>query len=144
MRHALTREGVDVYAGYRGQRDVQGGTQVSPDAMVCVVREGGTTLPAYLELEFASDGDLEWGDKLRPYLLHEKLTGETTRVLFVVGNEEDEERVHRLGRDLRVLLTTTYDRLLSGTSRGDERVWLRNGALVSIDFLARHADGRAI
>ena len=126
----FAREGVEVVAGWRGEVNVPGLTQVRPD-LLALVSEGpfgaGTH---YLEFERRAVRTLQVIEKLGPYR-RMAATGRPLPLLMVCETELGAENFQAEGRRLP-MLTTTLERALAGPLTGRATVWRRNGTQVAL------------
>ena len=122
----FAREGVAAVAGWRGEVNVPGLTQVRPDLLVPVV-EGPYGAGAYCtEFERSAVQRSEVAQKLAPYR-RMAADGRPLPLLVVCETERGEGNFRDAGRGLPVL-TTTEVRAFAGPLTGAVTVWDRNGA----------------
>ena len=126
----FAREGVEVVAGWRGEVNVPGLTQVRPD-LLALVSEGpfgaGTH---YLEFERRAVRTLRVVEKLGPYR-RMAATGRPLPLLMVCETELGADNFQAEGRRLP-MLTATLERALAGPLTGRATVWRRNGTQVAL------------
>ena len=118
-------EGVEVVAGWRGEVNVPGLTQVRPDLLV-QVSEG--TLGAgthYIEFERTAVRPERVAEKLRPYR-RMAAAGRALPLLMVCETARG-RRNFRAAAGTLPMLTTTLERALAGPVTGGVTVWSRDG-----------------
>lgn len=130
----------DTFAGFRGRRNIEGVTQVAPDAIVCMDQEFDITCRVYLELENTAEYDAGLWDKSNTYRLLEAYMDDWVPLLFIVSSDAAEQRLQAGAADLRLMLTTTYDRFFEGPLVGDDSVWRREGEVENIWYPAMLLD----
>ena len=124
----FAREGVDAVAGWRGEVNVPGLTQVRPDLLV-LVSEGPFGEGTYF-LEFERRAVQRWqvAEKLGPYRRMAE-TGRPLPPLMVCETDLGEENFRGTAGGLS-MLTATLERVLAGPLTGGATVWRDNGAEV--------------
>ena len=125
VRHKLLSEGIECFGGYRNLRNLEGVTQLRPDLMVCLRHTDGSTLPVYLEIEFAAKHPKSSASRPSNYLKAPPFFDDAIPSFWVLPNK----RVRKLyqaaiGRE--VAFTATFPELMAGTSLGNLSAW-RNG-----------------
>ena len=121
----FAREGVEVVAGWRGEVNVPGLTQVRPDLLV-QVSEG--TLGAgthYIEFERTAVRPERVAEKLGPYR-RMAAAGRPLPLLMVCETARG-RRNFRAAAGTLPMLTTTLERALAGPVTGAVTVWSRDG-----------------
>ena len=121
----FAREGVQAVAGWRGEVNIPGLTQVRPD-LLAPVGEGPFGEGTYcLEFERRAVLRRQAEEKLGPY---RKMagTGRALPLLMVCETDLGEESFRTAGGRLP-MLTTTLERALSGPLTGEAPVWSRDG-----------------
>ena len=121
----FAKEGVEAVAGWRGEVNVPGLTQVRPDLLV-LVSEGPFGEGAHC-IEFERRAVQRWqvAEKLGPYR-RIAAVGRPLPLLMVCETELGEANFQAAGGRLP-MLTATLDRALAGPLTGDVTVWRRNG-----------------
>ena len=122
----FAREGVEAVAGWRGEVNVPGLTQVRPDLLV-LVSEGPFGEGAHC-LEFERRAVQRWqvAEKLGPYR-RIAATGRPLPLLVVCETERGEESFRAAASAGLPMLTATLERALAGPLTGDATVWDSNG-----------------
>ena len=121
----FAREGVEAVAGWRGEVNVPGLTQVRPDLLVRV-REGPFGAGAYcIEFERSAVSPYDVGQKLGPYRRMAG-SGRPLPLLVVCESGLGEVNFRAVGGPLP-MLTSTLERALAGPVTGALTVWRRNG-----------------
>ena len=121
----FAREGVAVVAGWRGEVNVPGLTQVRPDLLV-LVRDGPLGGgPHYIEYERHSVVSYQVAHKLGPYRRMAG-AGRPLPLLMVCETEQGRQGFEAATGNLP-MLTATLDRALAGPVTGPVTVWSRNG-----------------
>ena len=126
----FAHEGAEVVAGWRGEVNVPGLTQVRPDLLV-QVSEG--TLGAgihFIEFERTAVSPQEVEYKLGPYR-RMAAAGRPLPLLVVCETDRGEENFSVAGRRLP-MLTTTLERALAGPVTGAVTVWSRDGVAAAL------------
>ena len=122
----FAREGAAVVAGWRGEVNVPGLTQVRSDLLVQVSEGAPGAGTHYIEFERSAVLPGRVAEKLGPY--HRMAaTGRPSPLLVVCETDRGEENFNVAGRRLP-MLTTTLERALAGPVTGAVTVWSRNGA----------------
>ena len=121
----FAREGVEAVAGWRGEVNVPGLTQVRPDLLV-QVSEGALGAGAYcIEFERTAVSPQEVGYKLGPYR-QMAAAGRALPLLMVC--ETARGRLNfRAAAGTLPMLTATQERAFAGPVTGAVTVWSRNG-----------------
>ena len=137
LRHTVTgaaggaREGVEVVAGWRGEVNVPGLTQVRPDLLVQVSEGALGTGTHYIEFERSAVLPGRVGEKLGPY--HRMATtGRPLPLLVVCETDQGEENFRTGGRRLP-MPTATQERAFAGPLTGPVTVWRRDGVPAALD-----------
>ena len=121
----FAREGVEAVAGWRGEMNVPGLTQVRPDLLV-QVREGALGAGAYsIEFERTAVSPQEVEYKLGPYR-RMAAAGRALPLLMVCETARG-RRNFRAAAGVLPMLTATLERALAGPVTGAVTVWSRNG-----------------
>ena len=121
----FAREGVAVVAGWRGEVNVPGLTQVRPDLLV-QVSEGALGVGAYcIEFERTAVSPQEVGYKLGPYR-RMAAAGRALPLLMVCETARG-RRNFRTAAGALPMLTATQERAFAGPVTGAVTVWSRNG-----------------
>ena len=121
----FAREGVEVVAGWRGEVNVPGLTQVRPDLLVQVsggALGGGTH---YIEFERTAVSPQEVEYKLGPYR-RMAAAGRALSLLMVCETARG-RRNFRAAAGTLPMLTATLERALAGPVTGPVTVWSRDG-----------------
>ena len=121
----FAREGVEVVAGWRGEVNVPGLTQVRPDLLVQVSEGalgGGTH---YIEFERTAVRPERVAEKLGPYR-RMAVVGRALPLLMVCETAQG-RRNFRAAAGTLPMLTTTLERALAGPVTGAVTVWSRDG-----------------
>ena len=126
----FAREEVEAVAGWRGEVNVPGLTQVRPDLLV-LVADGPFGSGAHC-IEFERRAVLSWqvAEKLGPYRRMAG-TGRSLPLLMVCETELGEEGFQAAGGQLP-MLTATLERALAGPLTGAVTVWSRDGVPVGL------------
>ena len=121
----FAREGVEAIAGWRGEVNVPGLTQVRPDLLV-LVREGPLGAGSHF-IEFERRAVQLWqvAEKLGPYR-RIAATGRPLSLLMVCETERAEQNF-REARGALPMLTTLQELAFAGPLTGAATVWRRNG-----------------
>ena len=121
----FAREGVEAVAGWRGEVNVPGLTQVRPDLLVLV--EEGPLGMGYHCVEFERHAVQPFlvAEKLRPYL-HMAATGRPLPLLMICETDRGEQNFQAAGNRL-AMLTATLERALTGQLSGRATVWRLGG-----------------
>ena len=122
----FAREGVAVVAGWRGEVNVPGLTQVRPDLLVQVSEGALGAGTHYIEFERFAVLPRRVAEKLGPYR-RMAATGRPLPLLVVCEMDRGEENFNVADRRLP-MLTTTLAQALAGPVTGAVTVWSRNGA----------------
>ena len=122
----FAREGVAAVAGWRGEVNVPGLTQVRPDLLV-QVREGALGAGTYcIEFERRAVSPSEANLKLGPYR-RMAAAGRPLPLLMVCETARGRANFRSVGGALP-MLTTFLERALAGPLTGPATVWSRDGA----------------
>ena len=121
----FAREGVEVVAGWRGEVNVPGLTQVRPDLLVQV--SGGTLGEGthYIEFERSAVRPDRVAEKLGPY--RRMAAAGRALPLLIVCETARGRRNFRAAAGTLPMLTTTLERALAGPVTGPVTVWSRDG-----------------
>ena len=121
----FAREGVAAVAGWRGEVNVPGLTQVRPDLLVQVIT--GTLGPGthYIEFERSAVTRFEVDHKLGPYR-RMAASGRPLPLLVVCETARGRQNFRNAAGALP-MLTATLERALAGPVTGTVTVWSRNG-----------------
>ena len=122
----FAREGVAVVAGWRGEVNVPGLTQVRPDLLAQVSEGALGTGTHYIEFERTAVLPAREAEKLGPYYHRMAATGRPLPLLVVCETERGEENFRGAGRRLP-MLTATQERAFAGPLTGAVTVWSRDG-----------------
>ena len=128
----FAREGVEAVAGWRGEVNIPGLTQVRPDLLV-LVSEGPFGEGTYF-LEFERYSVQRWhvAHKLGPYRRMAR-AGRPLPLLVVCETEQGEESFRDAAASAGPpMLTATQERALSGSLTGPATVWRHNGTAVML------------
>ena len=121
----FAREGMDIVAGWRGEINVPGLTQVRPDLLV-LVEEGPLGAGAHcIEFERHAVQPFLVAEKLRPYL-QMAASGRALPLLMVCETDRGEQNFQAAGNRL-AMLTATLERALTGPLTGGATVWRLGG-----------------
>ena len=120
----FAREGVEVVAGWRGEVNVPGFTQVRPDLLVQVNRGPFGAGTHCIEYERSAIAPSDVHHKLRTYR-RMAAAGRTLPLLVVCETERGRANFQTVGSDLPVL-TSTMERALAGPLTGPVTAWTRN------------------
>ena len=121
----FAREGVEVVAGWRGEVNLPGLTQVRPDLLVPVSEGPFGAGTHYIEFERSAVSPLDVQDKLGPY---RRMAGAGRPLPLLVVCETGRGQVNfRAAGGTLPLLTATQERALAGPLTGPVTVWSRNG-----------------
>ena len=121
----FAREGVEAVAGWRGEVNVPGLTQVRPDLLVQVSEGPFGAGTYYIEFERSAVSPLDVQDKLGPY---RRMAGAGRPLPLLVVCETGRGQVNfRAAGGTLPLLTATQERALAGPLTGPVTVWSRNG-----------------
>ena len=121
----FAREGVDAVAGWRGEVNVPGLTQVRPDLLVQV--SDGTLGPGTHSIEFERRAvqPFQVAEKLQPYRRMAE-AGRPLPLLMVCETARGRQNFRAAAGPLP-MLTATLERALAGPVTGAVTVWSRNG-----------------
>jgi len=121
----FAREGVEAIAGWRGEVNVPGLTQVRPDLLVQV--SAGTLGIGIHSIEFERRAVSGWEvkRKLGPYR-RLAASGRPMPLLMVCETAQGQRSFRNAAGDLP-MLTTTLERALEGPVTGAFTVWSRDG-----------------
>ena len=121
----FAREGVEAVAGWRGEVNVPGFTQVRPDLMV-QVSEGPFGAGAYcMEFERSAVSPYDVSHKLGPYR-RMAAAGRPLPLLMVCETARGRTNFRAAAGTLPIL-TATLERALAGPLTGPATVWSRDG-----------------
>ena len=120
----FAREGVEAVAGWRGEVNVPGLTQVRPDLLVLVQQGPFGEGAHFIEFERRAVQPWQVVEKLGPYRRMAG-TGRALPLLMVCETEMGEENFQTDGGRLP-MLTATLERTLAGPLTGDQTVWRDN------------------
>ena len=126
----FAREGVAAVAGWRGEVNVPGLTQVRPDLLVPVAEGPFGEGAHYLEFERRAVRTLQVAEKLGPYR-RMAATGRPLPLLMVCETALGAENFQAEGGRLP-MLTATLERALAGPLTGGATAWRRNGTQVAL------------
>ena len=121
----FAREGVETVAGWRGEINVPGLTQVRPDLLVqvgCGALGAGTH---YIEFERTAVRPQRVAEKLGPY--RRMAAAGRALPLLMVCETALGRRNFRAAAGTLLMLTTTLERALAGPMTGAVTVWSRDG-----------------
>ena len=125
--------GIEVFNGWRGVRDLDGKTQIAPDAVVTLKRFR-THQVLYLELELSATALSQARRKVGPYRLARQLGYGTFPLIMVCPNRTAEEHYWKEGRGL-LIVTSTVEEMLRGPFTGPDSVLRLFGEPTSIEDL---------
>ena len=131
----FAREGVEAVAGWRGEVNVPGLTQVRPDLLVQV--SGGTLGPGphCIEFERSAVSRYDVNHKLGPY--HRMASAGRPLPLLMVCETARGRATFRSVAGTLPMLTAILERALAGPLTGPVTVWARNGVPAAL-----HCRGR--
>ena len=121
----FAREGVEVAAGWRGEVNVPGLTQVRPDLLVQVSGGALGTGAYYIEFERTAVRPERVAEKLGPYR-RMAAAGRALPLLMVCETARG-RRNFRAAAGPLPMLTATLERALAGPVTGADTVWSRDG-----------------
>ena len=121
----FAREGVEVVAGWRGEVNVPGLTQVRPDLLVQVSGGALGAGPHYIEFERTAVRPDRVAEKLGPY--RRMAAAGRALPLLMVCETALGRRNFRATAGTLPMLTTTLERALAGPVTGPVTVWSRDG-----------------
>ena len=121
----FAREGVEVVAGWRGEVNVPGLTQVRPDLLVQVSEGTLGSGTHYIEFEWTAVRPERVAEKLGPYR-RMAAAGRALPLLMVCETARG-RRNFRAAAGTLPMLTTTLERALAGPVTGAVTVWSRDG-----------------
>ena len=121
----FAREGVLAVAGWRGEVNVPGLTQVRPDVLVQVSEGALGAGIHYIEFERTAVSPQEVAYKLGPYR-RMAAAGRALPLLMVCETARG-RRNFRAAAGVLPMLTTTLERVLAGPLTGPVTVWSRDG-----------------
>ena len=122
----FAREGVEAVAGWRGEVNVPGFTQVRPDLLVPVEEGPLGAGPHCIEFERHAVQPFLVAEKLRPYR-RMAASGRALPLLMVCETGRGERNFPAASEGLP-MLTATLERALAGPLTGGVTVW-RNGGI---------------
>ena len=126
----FAREGVDAVAGWRGEVNAPGLTQVRPDLLV-QVSEGALGAGAYcIEFERSAVSPYDANHKLGPYR-RIAAAGRPLPLLMVCETARGRANFRSVAGNLP-MLTAILERALAGPLTGPVTVWSRNGVPVAL------------
>ena len=121
----FAREGVDAAAGWRGEVNVPGLTQVRPDLLV-QVSEGTLGAETHcVQFERRAVLPFQVAEKLRPYR-RMAAAGRPLPLLMVCETARGRQNFRAAAGALS-MLTTTLERAFAGPLTGAAKVWSRDG-----------------
>ena len=126
----FAREGVQAVAGWRGEVNVPGLTQVRPDLLLLVTDGPFGAGVHYIEYELYSVSTNQVARKLGPYRRMAR-AGRPLPLLMVCRTEQAEANF-REAREGLPMLTTTRDAAFGGPLTGRATVWRMDGAPVAL------------
>ena len=121
----FAREGVEVAAGWRGEVNVPGLTQVRPDLLVQVSGGALGTGAYYIEFERTAVRPERVAEKLGPY--RRMAAAGRALPLLMVCETALGRRNFRAAAGTLPMLTATMERALAGPVTGADTVWSRDG-----------------
>ena len=121
----FAREGAEVVAGWRGEVNVPGLTQVRPDLLVPVSEGTLGSGTHYIEFERTAVRPERVAEKLGPYR-RMAAVGPALPLLMVCETAQG-RRNFRAAAGTLPMLTTTLERALAGPVTGAVTVWSRDG-----------------
>ena len=121
----FAREGVEVVAGWRGEVNVPGLTQVRPDLLVQVSEGALGAGTHYIEFERTAVRPERVAEKLGPY--RRMAAASRALPLLMVCETARGRRNFRAAAGTLPMLTTTLERALAGPVTGAVTVWSRDG-----------------
>ena len=126
----FAREGVEAVAGWRGEVNVPGLTQVRPDLLLLVSEGPYGDGTYYLEFERRAVQRFQVAEKLGPYS-RMAARGQPLPLLMVCETERALVNFRDSGGALP-MLTTLQERAFAGPLTGGATVWRRNGTQVAL------------
>ena len=120
----FAREGVEAVAGWRGEVNVPGFTQVRPDLLVQVSEGPFGAGPYFIEFERSAVSPQDVAQKLGPY---RRLAVSRPQPLLVVSETQRGEENFRSARGRLPMMTTVQERAWVGPLTGAVTVWNING-----------------
>ena len=127
----FAREGAEAVAGWRGEVNVPGLTQVRPDLLELASEGPYGEGTYYLEFERRAVQRWQVAEKLGPYR-RIAATGRPLPLLVVCETERGEESFRAAASAGLPMLTATLERALAGPLTGGATVWRRNGTQVAL------------
>ena len=121
----FAREGVEAVAGWRGEVNVPGFTQVRPDLLVTVEEGPLGAGPHCIEFERHAVQPFLVAEKLRPYR-RMAASGRALPLLMVCETGRGERNFQAVSEGLP-MLTATQERAFAGQVTGAVTVWSRDG-----------------
>ena len=129
----FAREGVEAVAGWRGEVNVPGFTQVRPDLLVPVEEGPLGAGPHCIEFERHAVQPFLVAEKLRPY--RRMAASGRALPLLVVCETARGSRNSRAAAGALPMLTATLERALAGPLTGPVTVWRQNGQPTALHCL---------
>ena len=126
----FAREGVETVAGWRGEINIPGLTQVRPDLLVQVAEGPLGAGTYYIKYERYVVRPAWAREKLVPYRKMAAI-GRPLPMLMVCEAEQGEEQYQAASGRLP-MLTATLERALAGPLTGAKTVWQRNGEAAAL------------
>ena len=126
----FSREGVETVAGWRGEVNIPGLTQVRPDLLVRVVEGPFGAGTYYIEYERYAVRPSWAREKLGPYRKMAAI-GRPLPVLVACEAERSQGQFQAAAGGLPIL-TATLERALAGPLTGARTVWHRNGEAAAL------------
>ena len=127
----FAREGVQAVAGWRGEVNIPGLTQVRPDLLALVAEGPFGEGTYYLEFERRAVLLRQAVEKLGPYRKMASI-GRALPLLMVCETARAEENFREAGQGLP-MLTATLERALSGPLTTGATVWSRDGVAAGLN-----------
>ena len=113
---------VEAFGGWRCRRAIPQDTQVVPDGALCLRRLNGTSVVAFLEVEFSGRTPVRIEKKVAPYPAVETFFGELIPSAWLL-EDPNVERRYSVETEHMLALTGVLDEFLEGTSWGPDSVW---------------------
>ena len=135
----FAREGVEVVAGWRGEVNVPGLTQVRPDLLVQVSDGALGAGIHYIEFERTAVRPERVAEKLGPYR-RMAAAGRALPLLMVCETARG-RRNFRAAAGTLPMLTATQERALAGPVTGAATVWSRDGVPAALHCPRRQGTG---
>ena len=126
----FAREGVEAVAGWRGEVNVPGLTQVRPDLLLLVSQGPFGEGAHFIKFERRAVLPFQVAEKLGPY--RRMAAARRALPLLMVCETELGEENFQAGGDRLPMLTATLERAMAGPLTGAVTVWHNGGVLASL------------